>query len=277
MSIAPLQTEVTPAPSDDPFCLGWRYLRRQLSDGRVEYEQVPLTLEDVLYPEVGDFVVHSKVHEDICTYLADVFNAQLRDDPTAVVLHDVRVAWDVPGLRPNGPDVAVILGVREPRNWSTFDVADEGVRPALLVEVTSPETRQNDLLDKVDIYEQAGVPLYVIIDTRLWKGAEQLHLIAYHLAPNGYEVLAPDERGWLRLEPAGVWLGLNDNRIACYDAHGQLIGDYQALAEARAVAEARAKAEGEARAAAEARASEAEARLRDLEAELRRLRGENAQ
>ena len=47
------------------------------------------------------------------------------------MLSDVLVVWDVPRLRPHGPDIAVILGVREPKLWRPFDVAAEGARPAL--------------------------------------------------------------------------------------------------------------------------------------------------
>jgi hypothetical protein len=36
-----------------------------------------------------------------------VFEAQLATDPTAVVLDDVRIAWDVPELKPHGPDIVV--------------------------------------------------------------------------------------------------------------------------------------------------------------------------
>ena len=283
MAIASSEIELATAPQahSDPYRYGWRYVRRELPEGGATFEQVPLTLEDVLYPEVGDFHVHSKAHEDTCTYLADVFNARSSDQPQAAVLHDLRVAWDVPELRPNGPDIAVIFGVREQRNWSTFDVAEEGVRPALIVEVTSPETRQIDLVDKVDIYEQASIPLYLIVDMRRWKGAEQLHIIAYSLTSTGYEVLAPDQRGWYWVESVSVWLGLRDNRVLCFDVAGNPIGDYKAINAARAAAEARAKTAearaktAEARAAAEAEArAQTEARVRELEAELRQLRGE---
>jgi hypothetical protein len=45
----------------DPFCYGWRVVPRPTSDNPHHLEQVPLTLEDVLHPEVGDFIVHSDV------------------------------------------------------------------------------------------------------------------------------------------------------------------------------------------------------------------------
>src|SRR4051812_24701559 len=101
MTTTTLAQTTVGAEEGEPYRYGWRYIRRELPDGNERYDQVPLTLEDVLYPEEEDFVVHTKAHEDACSYLADVLNARLKDDPTAAVLNDVRVAWDVAGLRPN--------------------------------------------------------------------------------------------------------------------------------------------------------------------------------
>src|SRR5262245_24883190 len=144
MTTAPLETAVATPPGDDSYRFGWRYVRRETPDGAVEYDLVPLTLEDVLHPQEGDQVTHSKADQRICKYLVDVFESRLSADPTAAVLDDVRIAWDIPDLKPHGPGIAVILGVREQRNWSTFEVAKEGVRPSLIIEVTSPETRRID-------------------------------------------------------------------------------------------------------------------------------------
>src|SRR5437660_1491960 len=150
----------------DRFRYGWRYVRRDLPDGGVDWDQVPLTLEDVLHPQMGDVQVLSRSHGNDCNYLKDVFEARLAGDPSAVVLADTGVKWDVPELRHHSPDVAVILGVRQQRDWGMFEVAEEGVRPALIVEVTSPASRVNDVVTKVDHYYRAGVPHYVIVDAR---------------------------------------------------------------------------------------------------------------
>ncbi len=261
-TIAPIQP-----PPDDPFFYGWRYVPRTGPGGHPELDQLPLTLEDVLHPEEGDFIVHSEAHERRNLYLYDVFGAQLIDDPNAVIFHDVRVAWDVPGLRAHGPDLAVIFGVRERRNWSTFDVAVEGVRPTLIVEVTSPETALLDRSAKLEHYNLARVPLYVIVDTLTHEGQPRLLLLGYQQGPYGYQPLAADERGRLWLAPLRLWLGIADNEIVCYNEAGQPLGDYSALTVALTAAEERAVE-------AEGRAREAEERLRELEAELRRLRGE---
>lgn len=235
----------------DPYRYGWRYVRRELPDGGFFTEQVPLTLEDVLHPEEGDQVTHSSAHQRRIRYLGNVFSARLRHDPNAVVLDDVRVKWDVPELQPHGPDIMVIVGVRERKVWSTFDVAAEGVRPALIVEVISPETRAIDRSAKLDDYELAGVPLYVLVDAVTRRGVETVRLFGYTLTPRGYQALGLDEQGRLWLEPLRLWLGVAENELVCYDEAGQPLEDYVEVVEALGAAEARIEA---------------------LEAELRRLR-----
>lgn len=265
----------------DPFRYGWRPMRRVGSDGAETWERVPLRLQDVLHPQEGDEVTHAEAHERCCVYFYDVFRARLAGDPSAVVLKDVRIAWDVPDLDPHGPDLAVILDVREHQNWSTFDVGVEGVLPALLVEITSPETALLDRTVKLDEYEMAGVPLYVVVDLVPRRRQPAPRLLGYTLTPDGYQSLTPDAAGRLWLAPVRVWLGVEAGEVACFDEAGRPLGDYGTLATALAEAEARATAEQQARAEAEARAiaeqaarAEAEARLRALEAELRRLHGE---
>jgi colicin import membrane protein len=304
----PTVTTPAPPPADDPFRYGWRYVRRPTPDDPDHLEPVPLTLEDVLHPEEGDFIVHSDRHETDRMYLTAVLRARLEVHGRAIVLSDVRVAWDVPDLRPHGPDVMVIPGLRERRDWSTFDVAEEGVRPALIIEITSPETRENDVVWKVAHYARAGVAQYVIVDNIGRRGERQLRLLDYRLVGDTYRLQPPDERGWVYLELADLWVGVEGDHVVCYADDGTAFGDYatvvqqaaEAEARARAAEEqaqreaaARAEAEALARAAAEQAQREAaaraeaeeqarreaaaraalEARLRELEAELRRLRG----
>jgi colicin import membrane protein len=265
----------TDEPEADPYRYGWRYVEVTRPDGTIDFDQVPLTLEDTLYPQEEDFIVNSHSHDEDHHYLKAVLKARLAGDPSAVVLSDCRVAF-VPELRPVGPDIAVFLGVRRVRNWGTFDAVQEGARLALVIEITSPETRTNDVGIKVEYYHQAGVPLYVIVDGREVGGQRRLHLIGHRFTPDGYEPLEPDERGRLWLEPVRRWLGVVGDRVSCDDPEtGQEIGDYTAVVRALAEAEARA-AEAEGRALAEARArADLQARLQEMEAELRRLRGES--
>jgi colicin import membrane protein len=259
---------------NDPFRYGWRWVVRTLPGGHLREFQEPLKLEDVLHPQEGDFIVQNADHERLCRYLAGVCEAQLAGDPSAVVLHDVRVAWDEAGKLAHGPDVAVFLGVRERKRWPTFNVAIEGAQSALIIEVTSPETAHVDLAQKREEYAAVGVPLYVVVDIFYFQGRPQSRLAGYQLTPQGYQILPLDERGRLWLEPIRVWLGIVDDEVICHDEQGQPLGDHATEVALRRAAEVRAQAEAEGRAQAEARAAEAEARVRALEEELRRQRGE---
>jgi Uma2 family endonuclease len=272
----------------DPYPYGWREIPRLLPDGKEIHERVPLTLEDILHPEVGDFRMHSREHQRFCRYLCDVLENRVADDPTAAVLDDVLVAWAHPGIRGHGPDIAVIFNVQQQQNWSTFDEVEEGTKPSLIIEITSPSTYSVDLETKVDHYAQVGVEWYVIVDIVIRRDMPSKRLLGYQLTPDGYELLEPNAEGWLWLAPVNLWLGWHGEDIACYDADGNLIGDYNAVVDARIQAEERAAQEAQARTAAEKRADDAdqarataEKRADDadqarhqLEAELRRLRGE---
>lgn len=292
------EAEPAPGPEADPFRYGWRDVARKQPDGRVEVEQVPLTLEDLLFPEEGDFAVQYRSHIEDCFYLLGAFGVLLAGDPRALVLSDCRVRWDVPGLRPLGPDVAVFLNAPEGWDGGTLGVAETDARPVLVVEVTSPETRKKDFGIKKDFYHRARVPIYVIVDARPHpKQERRVKLHGFRYAPEGYEPMPLDDRGRLWLEPLGVWMAIERARVVCIDGEtGEPITTFAeallALAEAEArareaiqslaEAEARAREETRARAEAEARATEAEGRaraefedrIRAMEAELRRLRGE---
>lgn len=275
-----------PPPGGDPFRLGWRYVPRTLPDGRTTVDQVPLTVDDVLHPQEGDFRVHSEEHWKDCEYLSTVFKSRVASDPEALVLADHRVAWDDPGVRPHGPDVAVYFGVDErQRPGATFDVDAEGTRPGVIVEIVSPETRDNDVVVKLAEYSRVGVECYVIVDTEYRDGRRiAARLLGYRNTPDGYVELPLNDQGRLWLVALGVGLGIDGVQVACYDASGAKIGDYvevarawEAEVQARQAAErrvrqaerARAAAERQAQQEAEARAA-AEARIRELEEQLRR-------
>lgn len=261
-------------PEADPYRYGWRNVKQTLPDGTETYEQVPLTEEDLLYPEEGDFIVTKDSHDEDRMYLKSVWKARYANDPSVAVISDCRVAWDVPGVRPLGPDVTVFFGVRRHIDWGTFDVAVEGVRPKLITEITSPDTRHNDLVIKVDLYYRVGVEYYVIADAVERQGQRVVTLIGYRRGEHGFERMPLDERGWLWLEAVQMWLGVENARLVLYDETGRKVEDYTGQVQARQAAEEAARASAEkARAAEEARLA-AEKRAAEMEAELRRLRGE---
>ena len=268
MKIATTLTNGEILHKKDPYPYGWREAIRTLPDGTEVLERTPLTLEDILHPQVGDYRMHDDEHERFCNYLYNVLSARLADQPDAIVLHDLRVAWAHPDFRAHGPDISVIFNLRRRINWSTFSEAEEGTKPSLIIEIVSPSTRSTDVVTKVDHYARVGVPNYIIVDRFERLGVMERELVGYRLTPDGYEELSLNADGRLWLEPVNLWLGLDGENLVCYEESGEAVLDYVGVTEARAEAEARAKAE--------ARASEAEAlaaakeRIRQLEAKLQR-------
>ncbi len=287
-------------PESDPYFYGWREVVVVDSDGTHRLNQVPLTQEDVLFPQEGDHIVQGEGHLADATYSRTVFQARLEDQPTAAVLADCGVDFNFPGVEPLCPDIAVFFGIKRHYDWNIFDVAAEGATPALVVEVTSRSTRENDLRTKFSFYHRAKVQFYLIADATRRGKKRHLELIGHQWTRTGYEKVAPDAQGRIYLDAVRLWVGVvvdrrgGFERLAYYDPKtGQEFRVYatvlqegmEARKQARA-AERKLRAEAKARTEAEApilveieaRAVEAkaraaaEARIRELEAELNRSR-----
>jgi Uma2 family endonuclease len=292
-----LESDLLSSP-DDPFRYGWRYVRRVGADGKETWDQVPLTLEDILHPQEEDFRVHSEEHQRDLEYAGSSLRHRLAG--RAMVFVDHRLLWDDPELGAHGPDVFVILDRTERvEDGGTFEVAVEGVRPVVIMEVVSPDTRRTDVVTKVEHYHRAGVPFYLIVDTTYRRGRRiRARLIAYRHTPEGYEQIPLNELGRVWLEPLQVWVGIDGVQVRFYDAQGTPILNYDEVArarqadlearkaaedrtrleaKARKTAEARKRSETKARKAAEDRVRQeadarkaAEDRIRELEERLRR-------
>jgi colicin import membrane protein len=239
-------------------------------------------------------------HAADMVYLRTVFKMRLVGDPTAAVTTDAGVNWNLPGVKPLCPDIGVFFGAKGPPAWGVFDVAAQGARPALVVEITSPSTRKHDLGSKLDYYHRAKVPVYLIADARGRGAKRRIELIAYRYTRKEFVRIKPDAQGRIWLAAVRLWIGVTRDvqtgfmRLACYDPDtGEEIADYTALNQAyeRAQAEALAakrearnakrqlgalskRAESESkRAESESKArAQAEARIRELEAELKQSR-----
>ena len=273
-SVTPTTEPVAGSP-EDPFRLGWRYVRRTLPDGEEEFDQIPLTLEDLLFPEEEDFAVQIEAHISDCFYLYGALKLKLTGRPGTLVVADHRVRFNVPGLRPLGPDVAVFFDFHHEAHTGTLEVAELGVRPILVVEITSPDTRAQDLHTKKNHYHQAGVEYYLLIDARIRDSRRvRTNLFGFRHTPTGYEPFPLDDQGRFWVEPIDLWFRVDDNQIRCVDGTtGQTIDPFveQALArqeatrraevsEAQIQIEAAARSEAEAQTLIEAAArSEAEA------------------
>ena len=76
-----------------------------------------------------------------------------------------------------------------------IEVADEGTRPTVIIEVMSPETRRIDVTEKLTHYARAGVPCSVIVESIKQAGRMDLQLRGYHRVGTTYAPLDVDARG----------------------------------------------------------------------------------
>jgi Uma2 family endonuclease len=162
-----------------------------------DYEALPedvcRTIE-VVYGHVIRCQSPSPEHNRVARRLANAIeSARSPAGPCMKVDTDIDVVlWRVPGFTFRRPDVVVyecleVPGIKPPAS-----------RTKLVAEITSPSTKQEDLVDKVAQYAAAGIPIYlvVIMDDKY----EILGIREFHLAATGTYRLHAEHRGILRLE-----------------------------------------------------------------------------
>ena len=141
----------------------------------------------------------------------------------------------------------------------------------MVIEVTSPDTRVNDVGIKVDYYFRGRVAWYLIADVTIEDdGERRIELILYRRTGRAIGACRRTTRGGCWLEPVGLWLGQTRDeqggfmRLACYDpATGEEVGDYTAISRTLAESQERLGRRVRSRERAERRArSEAKARAK---------------
>jgi Uma2 family endonuclease len=234
--------------------------------GRMVQVSMPLTPELFLNAQVGDQMVQGKRHSDTARQMADLLEDFFRPASDVLVTFDLKHLFG-PGLPKPAPDVSVIRGVRDrDADRESFDVRKEGVRPCLIVEVVSPlssSIRKTDLVDKVEVYRQAGIAEYLIVDST--RSDCRFRLLGHRLEGSGsfarYEPIEPDDQGRVLSETTGLWFQVSPD------------GNRVLLSEAATGRRLLTREEEETlRKEAEERARRAEDEIARLRAELDRLR-----
>ena len=248
---------LNPPRSADPAPYGWRVKRVHLPSGEVVEQQIPLTPEDLLDPQLDDVVPQSGLHFDFLVQLAGLLRSHFEPRKDIFVAGDMKMHWGIPGLKEPAPDIAIIPGVRDrDRDRPSFHVVKEGTRPCLVLEVVSPfypEIRRNDYEHKVAIYERVGIPEYLIVDPPSER-RDRLIVTGYRLGPDGrYHSIEPDDQGRLYSETTDLLFGIDEE------------GRFPAIVDART---------GERLLSSEERADLEKERREAVEAENARLRAE---
>jgi Uma2 family endonuclease len=246
-------------------------------DGRRELQETHLTPEYFLDPQIGDQMVQGSLHAAVTLSVFELLKRRFISREDVLVTSDVKLLWETQDVRRPVPDVMVIEGIRDrERNRPSFRVAEERVRPSLVIEVVSPadeKIRQTDHVDKAALYAQEEIPEYLLLDLPRDddEDDEPLRWTGYRLDAQGrYQKIEPDPQGRIYSQTTGLWFGLSPGgrQVWLTDAvTGERLLTPEEEESARRAAESRVEQEADARRAAESEV----ARLR---AEIARLKGE---
>lgn len=254
------QSETATEPAEPDWSLGWRYEISYKPNGEQIAVRIPLTPEEARHPKEGYVMPERTEHDTISDDLSDMLRVHLDNEPETAVFRNLVFVWDLPEIGSYAPDIAVVPQVRNRDvNRGQFDVAAEGTRPSLAIEVVSPSSRQDDRVRKVQDYERLGIGEYVYIDIRTRRGKPVGEIAGYRLQQNRYVPMVTDEDGALYLETVHCRIGLEEDRVWLEDSTTgeNLLTNLQAQ---RALRE-----EKVARQSAEARIAELEAQLQLLQ------------
>ena len=115
-------------------------------------------------------------HQQVARRLATALEGARSKDPcTRVQMETDVVLWHLPKFTFRRPDV-VVYRCKEDRN-----AKPEASDVVLVIEVSSPSTEREDLIDKMAQYAAAGIPAYLVVRMRDDGGiidAREFHLDA---------------------------------------------------------------------------------------------------
>jgi len=228
---------------------------------------------EIIYPSAdGEPVAETYDHLYAIVTTLEVLKQHLKER-RATVLADqfLYYALGFPKLRV-APDVMVIFDV-EPGGRDNYKIWEEGQVPAVIFEMTSPGTREEDQIEKKNLYERLEVKEYWLFDPKGEWIPEQLR--GYRLVGESYQAIADNCS-----EPLGLRLQVEGKLIGFYrqdDGKKLLIPDELAEAlqqetSARQQAEERAETERQRAETERQRAETERQRAEELEALLARYR-----
>jgi Uma2 family endonuclease len=220
------------------------------------------TAEEINYPTSdGKPMAETDWHRDLMNALIQTLAAYYAAEPTVYVSGNLLVYYK-PGNRRRhvSPDVFVVKGVAKHQR-PNYLIWEEGKGPEVVVELTSQSTRDDDVEDKFELYQDTlRVPEYFLFDPL----GEYLQppLRGYRLRRGRYDTITP-VNGRLPSKVLGLHLEGNGRELKLYDLMAKQW--LPTPEEARRAAEVRALQEAEGR-------QVAEAEVERLQSELSKLR-----
>ncbi|HWM94647.1 MAG TPA: Uma2 family endonuclease [Thermoanaerobaculia bacterium] len=195
---------------------------------------IPLEQDDDedFYPSSdGRPIAEGDVHLEEMFYLITALKDRYQDVPDVYVAGNL-LLYFIRGDRTArlAPDVFVVKGV-EKRNRKSFLLWKEGQAPCFVIEVTSEDTRDEDIEMKRDRYERIRVDEYFLHDPL----AEYLNppLQGYRLQDGRYRRISPEPDGSLVSWTTGLRLRREGEHLRLVDlATGTPLPSFQEVQEA---------------------------------------------
>jgi len=211
---------------------------------------------EVHYPESdGKPMAESDIHRDEMVRLIQTLQDAYADRADVYVSGNRLLYYEEGNPRASvAPDLFVVKGVAKQRR-RIYRLWEESVAPCVVIEVTSPSTRREDVTRKRALYARLAIREYYLYDPL----AEYLRppLQGERLDRGAYQAMQPDEDGALRSDELDMRLRLVSGLLRFSDWESDqpfLSPGERAAAEAAALREA------------ERRIAELEALLRDRDA-----------
>lgn len=169
--------------------------------------------EEHLPESDGRPMAETDLHHDQMVYLLEALKEHFRNDPLAYVTGNIFLYYlDENGERQSiSPGVFVVLGI-EKRPRRIYKLEDEGKAPDMVIELTSTNTKVEDLGTKRYIYSMMGVREYFLFDPI--GEALQPALVGYRLEGSDYVAMVGSR---LRSEALGLDLMVEDGLLRLYD------------------------------------------------------------
>ncbi|MEZ4662896.1 MAG: Uma2 family endonuclease [Caldilineaceae bacterium] len=229
--------------------------------------------EDEYPSSDGQPMAETEVHILALTHLLNALRFYFRNRDDVYVIGDMFLYYREGNPRARkAPDIMVVKGVDATIRRRSYKLWEEGVPPCIAIELTSGQTKKEDIVTKPALYAALGIKEYILFDPLYEYLDEQL--IGYRLDADGeYVLIEPDSDGDLHSEELGLIFSIDDATLRVVDPEtGEYIPALEEAIEQAEEAMQRAEKETQ-RAEQEAQRAEQEAqRALEAEGEADRLR-----
>jgi Uma2 family endonuclease len=219
-------------------------------------------------------MAETEVHILALVHLLAALRYFFRKQPDVYVIGNMFLYYRQGNKRFNkAPDIMVVKGVDTAVRRRSYKLWEEGVPPSVIIELTSEETKSEDIVTKPALYASLGVKEYFLFDPMFEYLDEQL--LGYRMVEGEYTPIQPDSDGDLHSEELGVIFSVDGDLLRVVDPQtGLFIPELDEAAERLEQEAQRAEQEAQ-RAEQEAqRAQQAEAEVVRLRTLVKQLGGE---